>query len=203
MLLDRLGPDAPTLCAGWSTADLAAHVVIREHNPLDAMAVVLGDRAGPLRPRAARACARELRRPWNEIVERLRGGPPPGPLAIPGLRESLNLHEFVVHHEDVRRANGLTPREDVPELQDAVWRVVTRWARFAVRGLPRGLGVELARPGGGDHVVPRRGTPTVRATGQPVELMLWIWGRVDDADVQFDGASEADRGAVRAARVPL
>ncbi|MEV4089519.1 maleylpyruvate isomerase N-terminal domain-containing protein, partial [Nonomuraea fuscirosea] len=29
-LLDRLGPDEPTLCAGWTTADLAAHLAIRE-----------------------------------------------------------------------------------------------------------------------------------------------------------------------------
>jgi hypothetical protein len=30
-LLLELGPDAPTLCEGWTTADLAAHLVLREH----------------------------------------------------------------------------------------------------------------------------------------------------------------------------
>ena len=30
-LLLELGPEAPTLCAGWTTADLAAHLVLREH----------------------------------------------------------------------------------------------------------------------------------------------------------------------------
>jgi uncharacterized protein (TIGR03083 family) len=29
-LFDEVGPDAPTLCAGWTTRDLAAHLVIRE-----------------------------------------------------------------------------------------------------------------------------------------------------------------------------
>lgn len=29
-LLERSGPDAPTLCDGWRTRDLAAHVVVRE-----------------------------------------------------------------------------------------------------------------------------------------------------------------------------
>ena len=32
-LLVELGPEAPTLCAGWATADLAAHLVVRERRP--------------------------------------------------------------------------------------------------------------------------------------------------------------------------
>ena len=28
--LASVGPDAPTLCAGWTTTDLALHVVLRE-----------------------------------------------------------------------------------------------------------------------------------------------------------------------------
>src|SRR3954452_12509995 len=62
-LLDRLGPGAPTLCEGWDTAHLAAHLVVRERRP-DAM-VGLGAEQGaagrpprlvaaPARGRAAR-----------------------------------------------------------------------------------------------------------------------------------------------------
>ena len=32
-LLETAGPDAPTLCEGWQTRDLAAHVVVRERRP--------------------------------------------------------------------------------------------------------------------------------------------------------------------------
>ena len=32
-LLDETGPDAPTLCEGWTTGDLAAHLVLRERRP--------------------------------------------------------------------------------------------------------------------------------------------------------------------------
>ena len=32
-LLAALGPDAPTLCTGWETRDLAAHIVLRERRP--------------------------------------------------------------------------------------------------------------------------------------------------------------------------
>ena len=30
-LLAEVGPDAPTLCEGWTTLDLASHLVLREH----------------------------------------------------------------------------------------------------------------------------------------------------------------------------
>jgi hypothetical protein len=33
-LLGELGPGAPTLLAPWTTRDLAAHLVLRERNPL-------------------------------------------------------------------------------------------------------------------------------------------------------------------------
>ena len=39
-LLDELGPDQPTLCEGWQTRDLAAHLVVREHR-LDAAPGIL------------------------------------------------------------------------------------------------------------------------------------------------------------------
>src|SRR5258708_22606003 len=43
-LLKETGPDAPTLCEGWRTNDLAAHLVLRERRP-DAAAGLMG---GPL-----------------------------------------------------------------------------------------------------------------------------------------------------------
>ena len=38
LLLEK-GPDAPTLCGGWSTRDLAAHLWLRESRP-DAFAAL-------------------------------------------------------------------------------------------------------------------------------------------------------------------
>ena len=32
-LMDEVGPDAPTLCGGWTAAHLAAHLVVRERRP--------------------------------------------------------------------------------------------------------------------------------------------------------------------------
>ncbi|WP_309055235.1 maleylpyruvate isomerase N-terminal domain-containing protein, partial [Streptomyces sp.] len=47
-LLEAAGPDAPTLCEGWLTRDLAAHVVVRERRPdaaAGSLVPVLRDRA--------------------------------------------------------------------------------------------------------------------------------------------------------------
>ena len=43
---------------------------------------------------------------------------------MPGLRKLLNLNEYVVHHEDARRANGLGPRADRTDLQDTIWSLL-------------------------------------------------------------------------------
>jgi len=40
-LLDELGPQAPTLLDRWTTRDLAAHLVLREHDLLAAPGLVV------------------------------------------------------------------------------------------------------------------------------------------------------------------
>jgi hypothetical protein len=44
------------------------------------------------------------------LVARIRYGPPVGFFRIGWVRALANLNEFFVHHEDVRRAQGLGPR---------------------------------------------------------------------------------------------
>ena len=180
---DELGPDAPTLCEGWTTFDLAAHLVVRERNPLASPGILVPG----LGAIADRAMAHEKRKGYAAVVDRVRTGPPLGPFAVPGLREALNLVEYTVHHEDVRRANDLKPRHDIDDLQDALWRLVTRLARFAIRGVPAGVGIELARPDGATAKV-RPGNRVARVTGEPLEVVLWAYGRGDHAEVDLTGA---------------
>ena len=52
--LRDVGPDAPTLCTGWRSRHLAAHVVLRETDPL----VAAGAAFPPLNARAERAIDR-------------------------------------------------------------------------------------------------------------------------------------------------
>ena len=171
LLLD-LGPDAPTLCEGWTTADLAAHLVLREHF----------HRWGDERRAAEKA------RGFPVLVDRLRGGAPLVPWRVPGVRTLLNGGEYLIHHEDVRRANGMGPRTDRPDLDELSWRMAGfTGRRLAHRIRPHGL--ELVRPDG----VRRRfgsGVPAV-LEGEPTELVLFLSGRKAAAEVVLSGPAEA------------
>src|SRR5690349_10831837 len=91
--LEELGPDAPTLCEGWTTADLAAHLVIRERNPTAGPGILLGDKVAALGRLTERAMGSEKAKGFDRVVERIRTGPPLGPFRVPGLRTQLNLVE--------------------------------------------------------------------------------------------------------------
>jgi uncharacterized protein (TIGR03085 family) len=183
---DELGPDAPTLCEGWTTFDLAAHLVVRERNPLAAPGIIIP----PLASLADRGMAREKAKGYAKVVERVRTGPPLGPFAVPGLREQINLVEYAVHHEDVRRANGMERRTDIADLQDALWTKVKALARFAIRGVPKGVGIELVRSDTGATATARSGERVATVTGEPLEVLLWAYGRGDHADVGLTGAAD-------------
>lgn len=187
---DELGPDAPTLCEGWTTFDLAAHLVVRERHPVGGAGILVPQLAG----RTEAAMAKEKEKGYAAVVERVRTGPPLGPFAVPVLRERINLVEYVVHHEDVRRPNGMGPRADVDDVQDAVWSLLRRMARFAIRGVPAGAGIELVRTGG-DRVTVRSGERMATVTGEPIELVLWAYGRGDHARIDAQGDTAALDGA--------
>jgi uncharacterized protein (TIGR03085 family) len=191
-LLDATGPDAPTLCAGWLTRDLAAHLVLRERRP-DAAAGVLG---GPLAGYTARVQQRiKDRTPFTDLVRTIRSGPPRlSFMAIPGMDERTNAVEYFVHHEDVRRAaDDWEPREISSGEADMLWERL-RMARFMLRRAP--VGVELARDdmdadGRAYRITAKNATPAVTVIGSPAELTMWVMGRTGAARVRFDGTEAA------------
>src|SRR6478672_12894367 len=88
-LLVQVGPDAPTCCAGWTAAHLAAHLVVRERRP-DALVGLGAEAVGKGGPPAAWTHRLEDRlresTPYAEVVGRLRAGPPAwSPMAWPAL----------------------------------------------------------------------------------------------------------------------
>jgi uncharacterized protein (TIGR03085 family) len=197
-LLDKTGPDAPTLCEGWTTGDLAAHLVLRERRP-DAAAGVAG---GPLAGYTARVQQRlRSRIPFPDLVRMIRSGPPAlSVMALPGMDERVNAVEFFVHHEDVRRAApGWEPRELGSGESDMLWHRL-RMARFILRKAP--VGVELARDdidtgidtgadGTSYRITARNATPAVTVVGSPAELTMWVMGRRTAAWVRMDGIQAA------------
>lgn len=188
-LFAELGPDAPTLCEGWTTLDLAAHLVVREHDLRGGPGIVLGDRVPALGKLTADAMDRARRRGYDTLVDTIRGGPPLGIFRVPGLGPILNTTEYFVHHEDVRRANGLAPRTDRPDLDDALWSALGRNARLMVRSVR--AGVDLVWHGRDRVIHARRGVPLVRVIGTPQELVLELYGRRSAARIELDGDEQA------------
>jgi uncharacterized protein (TIGR03085 family) len=203
--LDQVDPDSPTLCAGWTARDLAAHLVLRERR----MVAAAGIPGGPLAGYTARVQERLARgTPFTELVETIRTGPPRlSPYGLPGLDERVNTVEFFVHHEDVRRGQPEWKLRELPDgMSDELWRRL-KLARFLLRKVR--IGVEYARedvssgdggPGDGaatgaaapSYRMPiRRGTPVVTVIGTPAELTLYTAGRRTAARVRMDGTGTA------------
>jgi uncharacterized protein (TIGR03085 family) len=194
-LFEELGPEAPTLLAPWTTRDLAAHLVLRENDPLAGPGLVLPGVWGRYAERRRSALAL---RDFSSLVATVRSGPPPGFFQVGWVRRIPNLNEFFVHHEDVRRANGRDPRTNEHAMDDALWRNVSRAPWFLARRL-RGAGLELQWMGTTKIVRSRRGNPAARIAGPPGELLLYLFGRRGAAQVEVGGPAAAV-AAVRRAR---
>lgn len=178
-LLLSVGPDAPTLCEGWTTRDLVVHLVVREYRPDAAVGLFLP----PVQRHLDAVTAEVGARPYPDLVRSYRQGPPRwNPVRL--LDRLVNLSENFVHHEDVRRGGGSwEPRDLTQGTRDSLWRAV----RVAARGfiVPSGPTVRLNRTdsiGGGvgdagNSVTVGRGAPAVTVTGEAGELLLWLFGR--------------------------
>ncbi|SCF41796.1 TIGR03085 family metal-binding protein [Micromonospora mirobrigensis] len=184
-LMLELGPDAPTVAQGWTTRDLAAHLIVRERRPDAAGGIVLP----PLREYAERVRRRTAAGPWTELVRRVRRPPVWSPVSNPLTDELVNTMEFFLHHEDVRRARpGWLPR-DLPAGESAVlWKRAALLARMGLRRFPADLLVQA--PGFGETRL-GRGGDRVRLVGAPGELVLFLSGRQRVARVQVDGPPAA------------
>ncbi len=193
--LAAVSPDAPTLCEGWDARDLAIHLVLRDGRP----DVLLGELAGKAVPAAGRPAAAVRERleqmPWDELVDEVRGGPPPwSPTRVPAVERQFNGAEFYVHTQDVLRAQPGFSRGDLPEVssdqRERLWRTLKV---FPMRYGKSTVGVVRQVPSGPSAVV-RQGARSVTLRGQPEELLLHAFGRRPQAAVEVLG----DRDAVAA-----
>jgi uncharacterized protein (TIGR03085 family) len=187
-LLLAVGPAAPTLCEGWTARHLAAHLVVRERDPRAAPGILgLG---GPFARYTDKLMDRQMRRPYDELVATIRR-PPMGPLSIAAVRAAASLVEYTIHHEDVRRANGHGPRTDRADLQAGVARTLRRLAPLLV-AKARISPVKLALVAADGTVLrAASGSTVVTLTGEPVELLLALYGRRRHAEVRYEGAADA------------
>jgi len=183
-LLLEAGPDAPTLCVGWTTRDLTAHLLVRERRP-DAMAGVV---IPPLAGHGEHVRKEKAAEPYDQLVTELRSPPWWSPVSNPLTDELTNGTEFFIHHEDVRRAAPeWTPRVLDAGEQKALWGSVRLMSRLALRKL--GVPVLLRAPGFGEVRI-GGDDPQATLTGEPGELTLFVSGRQRAAKVTIEGSPE-------------
>ncbi len=182
--MQATGPDAPTLCEGWVTRDLAAHLVVRERR-LDAA-------PGILIPKLAGYTARVQEQltaatDWSALLAKVAAGPPLySPFIL--LDPLVNVAEMFIHHEDVRRAaTSWEPRILDDETTASLARQVSSFARMTLSKAP--AKVSLTTPQGKVLTTAGKGAP-VTITGEPGELLLFAAGR-EPAQVSFDGDADA------------
>jgi len=163
--LRAVGPDAPTLCEGWKTRDLAAHLVVRERRPDATLGIAvpfLADYTARVQNKVARSTG------WDDLVELVSSGPPIySPFKV--LDAVANLGEMFIHHEDVRRAvDGWQPRVLDKSIATQLRRQLGLMSRMMLSKLPAQVvlqtptGERIARVGRGDAVT---------LTGEPPELV--------------------------------
>ncbi|TQK30240.1 TIGR03085 family metal-binding protein [Arthrobacter sp. SLBN-53] len=186
------GPDAPTLCEGWTTRDLAAHLVVRERR-LDAA-------PGILIPQLADYTARvqdqlTASTDWHDLLGQVADGPPLySPFKL--LDPLVNVAEMFIHHEDVRRAgNNWEPRVLDESTTTALRKQVRSFAKMTLAKSP--AKVSLATPDGVVLTTAGKGAP-VTVSGEPGELLLFAAGR-EPVRVEFTGDADTIT-AVKAGR---
>ena len=195
-ILRAVGPDAPTLCEGWTTRDLTAHLVVRERRP-DALPGLL---FGSLASHTARVQNQlTTSTKWEDLVDLFASGPPVLSL-FKILDPVASIHEMFVHHEDLRRAQtGWEPRELDASTTAAVRRRIPMISRVglskSMAALPARL--TLRTPDGRTVVAVGNGSP-ITVTGEPQELLLFAFGR-NAVRVDFSGVDDVV-AAVRAAK---
>ena len=184
-LLLEVGPDAPTLCKGWSTRDLAAHIIVRESRPDAAGGILIK----PLAAYGEKVRKGVAQRDWKSLVEAIRNGPPRiSPMRLAFLDRLTNTVEFFVHLEDVRRAQpNWEPRTLLHDLESQLRTSITQGGRLFARKSPCGLVLQITH---GASIVAKKGEPAVTVTGEVGELIMFVYGRQDHARVELSGPED-------------
>jgi uncharacterized protein (TIGR03085 family) len=204
-------PDGPTLCGDWTVAQLTAHLVLRERSVVELLGRLPSRRLHQLAQREIdELVARER---YHHLVDAVEAGPSPAdarwPLptaliwSVPVVRERANLLEYLVHHEDVRRAGSEWQPRPLPEdLRRQVWKRLPGLTLLTMRAVP--MGVALVWPGHGEvrTLRARRRGIAVRVSGDPVELALFAFGRETVARVEY-GGDEQQVAQLLGARIGL
>ncbi|MFT4086948.1 MAG: TIGR03085 family metal-binding protein [Gordonia sp. (in: high G+C Gram-positive bacteria)] len=182
--LREAGPDAPTLCDGWTTRDLVVHLVVRERRP-DAAPGIFVPVLSEYTDRVSRSVAGT---DWDELLTTIDDGPPWfSPLKA--IDRVANLAEMFVHHEDVLRGGAdpnspWMPRALTSGMESALELPLKTVGRMTLSSSP--ARITLGTGDGRPLLTAGKGSP-VTVTGSVGELLLFAYGR-KPVDVEVTGA---------------
>ncbi|MDQ1306319.1 MAG: hypothetical protein QG671_2151 [Actinomycetota bacterium] len=182
-LLQDLGPDAPTLCEGWDTRDLTAHLVVRESRPDASIGIVVK----PLAGWTDKVQAAAARKPFPELVSQVRSGPPRlSVFSLPGADAAANTLEYFVHHEDVRRAQpGWSPRELPSESRSILWKRLRASSKMLFRNATMDVVLDPTDVEDAGPIPDHPGAVVLK--GPVAELTMHAHGRSEVVDLEFLG----------------
>lgn len=179
--LRQLGPDQLTLCQGWTTKDLLVHLIVRENRPDAAVGLFV-----PFLNSYTKSISNKYQdKSFEELISIFENGPKsPSPFAIPKVDELANTFEFLVHHEDILRAqDNYQPRQFTQEDSKLLWSRFTKSAVFFMRKVKIGV---IAKTDQGTYTL-KRGNDAVTISGNIVDLVMFAFGRQNKTEIVFEG----------------
>lgn len=203
-LIDRLaevGPDAPTLCEGWQARDLLMHLIKREIIPHAVVGSWMPTRIGEA---ASEKLAHVEDASWEELLDIFTSGRQSlSPLRIGAIDSFVNTLEYVIHTEDINRAQ--TPPIEEAYSDDEQKHIFARlgaMAQVIFARSPVTVRLNAGTFGTKEMFISKRNDSAVTITGEPIELALFCFGRDDAATVGFEG-DESDIEAMKASRLKI
>ena len=179
--LRQLGPGQPTLCQGWSTKDLLVHLIVRENRPDAAVGLFI-----PFLSSYTDSISKKYtEKSFEDLISIFENGPKsPSPFALPKVDELANTFEFLVHHEDILRAqNEYQPRKFTEEDAKFIWSRFTKSAVFFMRKVKVGV---VAKTDQGTYTL-KRGNDVVTISGNIIDLVMFAFGRQNKTEIVFEG----------------
>jgi hypothetical protein len=187
-LLDQLGPDEPTLCGDWTTRDLAAHLTVRERRPDALPGVAIKAFAG----RTESVQDSYAERDYSELVQLVRSGP--GRLSLFSLLAPTSSSTPPSTSCTTRTSSGRKRGGSRAHSHDGCKTRSGRRSRRVPRCPTEGWGQHRAPPHRPPEVPPlvaSSGGSAATIAGEPLELLLYSFGRREHAKVTITGDTSA------------
>jgi len=188
-------PTQPVACGGWTADYLLAHLVAQERLrglPLMLASPVVGALSASRRD-AVRATliGSATRRLVDQVGDAdliaMLQRPPPRIFTAP-LLVLTRIAETWVHHEDLRRPLDSSPRRQHESIAEQLWSAVRLFGRRA--SIPRGSSLTLSAGADRTLVLGRSRDRSASISGEPGELLLFLFGRLNQAHIEVVGGPE-------------